>query len=166
MGTCANLYKSSIDNNIILTFENNNVKINSNNFKAQKNQESNNSFITDFSISKKIINKNRKNKSVNETKKENLSNNDEIIKSLEKIDSFFHNNLFDEENKNGSIIINNLDLHLIGIKYEHNNINDWKSETKFNKKKINPFIKNKSEKNVNCPIYSHLQKHSKNKDKI
>ena len=40
MGTCANLYKSSIDNNIILTFENNNVKINSNNFKAQKNQES------------------------------------------------------------------------------------------------------------------------------
>ena len=58
MGTCANLYKSSIDNNIILTFENNNVKINSNNFKAQKNQESNNSFISDFSISKKIINKN------------------------------------------------------------------------------------------------------------
>ena len=144
MGTCTNLCKSSNEKNIILTFENNSSSIkeqNSNKFKSQKIAESNYSYKTDFSNSKNIINKkvnnNKISNSKNETKKQYLSNNEEIIKSLEKIDYFLHNNVFDIDDDNESILFNDIvDLHSIGIKYQdNNNINDYKSETIYNKER-------------------------------
>ena len=146
MGTCTNLCKSSNEKNIILTFENNSSSIkeqNSNKFKSQKIAESNySSYKTNFSNSKNIIinkevNNNIISNSKNETKKQYLSNNEEIIKSLEKIDYFLHNNVFDIDDDNESILFNDIvDLHSIGIKYQdNNNINDYKSETIYNKER-------------------------------
>ena len=90
---------------------------------------------------RKIINKEVNNNiisnSKNETKKQYLSNNEEIIKSLEKIDYFLHNNVFDIDDDNESILFNDIvDLHSIGIKYQdNNNRNDYKSETLYNKER-------------------------------
>ena len=150
MGSCANLYKPSIDKNIILTIENNNSslkKVNSNNLKTQNIPESNNSYKTDFSNPKNIINKevnkNQKYNLIKKTRTDYQINNDKKIKS-EKIDYLINNNNFDIDDDNESIVINDIvDLLSIGIKYQDNNINDYKTETFYNKERT--FTDSKSE---------------------
>ena len=72
---------------------------------------------------------------------------------MKKIDYFLHNNVFDIDDDNESILFNDIvDLHSIGIKYQdNNNINDYKSETIYNKER-SVTDNSKKWKYVNCPI--------------